>query len=145
VAYADACEPRWNTVRLFALDPARQFRCPPPAKYDLNPTSPFMKLTQEVYAIGRQQDSTERAIAYFWDDNAFVTNVAGHVMYASKKMTPPGHWMAIATTLARQRELSQLQAAQVYALTAIAMFDAFVACWDEKYTHVRIRPETVIN
>ena len=48
-----------------------------------------MKLTQEVYAIGRQQDSTERAIAYFWDDNAFVTNVVGHVMYASKKMTPP--------------------------------------------------------
>ena len=53
--------------------------------------------------------------------------------------------MAIATTLARQRELSQIQVAQVYALTAIAMFDAFVACWDEKYTHVRIRPETVIN
>lgn len=25
------------------------------------------------------------------------------------------------------------------------MFDAFIACWDEKYTSVRIRPETVIN
>lgn len=144
-AYADACEPLWNTVRLFVLDSARQFRCPPPARYDLSHNSPFWKLTQEVYTIGKRQDKDEQAIAYFWDDNAFVTNVSGHVMFASKKMTPPGHWMAIATTLARQQKLSQLQTAQVYALTAVAMFDSFIACWDEKYTHVRIRPETVIN
>lgn len=144
-AYADACEPQWNTVRLFALDSVHQFRCPPPARYDLSPGSPFRKLTEEVYRIGKRQDKTEQAIAYFWDDNAFVTNVAGHVMFASKKMTPPGHWLAIATTLARQQKFSMIQAAQLYALSSIAMYDAFIACWDEKYTHIRIRPETVIN
>ena len=143
-AYADACEPQWNTVRLFTLDSVRQFRCPPPAKYDLN-QQPSGSLTQEVYTIGKRQDKKEQAIAYFWDDNAFVTNVSGHVMFASKKMTPPGHWLAIATTLARQQKFSMIQAAQLYSLTSIAMFDAFVACWDEKYTSVRIRPETVIN
>lgn len=144
-AYADACEPQWNTVRLFTLDSARQFRCPPPAKYDLNHNSPFWKLTEEVYTIGQRQDKTEQAIAYFWDDNAFVTNISGHVMFASKKMSPPGHWLAIATTLARQQKLNMVQAAQLFSLTSIAMFDAFIACWDEKYTHIRIRPETVIN
>ncbi|GAB3543901.1 vanadium-dependent haloperoxidase [Spirosoma fluminis] len=144
-AYADACEPQWNTVRLFALDSARQFRCSPPAKYDLSPASPFWKLTKEVYDIGQRQDKTEQAIAYFWDDNGFVTNVSGHVMFASKKMTPPGHWMAIATTLAKQQQFSLIKAAQLYSLTAVAMFDAFITCWEEKYTYVRIRPETVIN
>lgn len=143
--YADACEPQWNTVRLFTLETARQFRCPPPAKYDLTPASPFWKLTQEVYTIGKRQDKNEQAIAYFWDDNAFVMNISGHVMFASKKMTPPGHWLAIATTLARQQKFNMIQAAQLFSLSSIAMYDAFVACWDEKYTSVRIRPETVIN
>ena len=144
-SYADACEPQWNTVRLFALDSARQFKCPPPAKYDLNPNSEFWKLTQEVYDMGKRADKEEQAIAYFWDDNAFVTNISGHVMFASKKMTPPGHWIAIATNMARQKKFDMIQTAQLYSLTSIAMFDAFIACWDEKYSSVRIRPETVIN
>ena len=144
-SYADACEPQWNTVRLFTLDSARQFPCPPPATYDLNRKSKFWKLTQEVYDMGKRQDKEEQAIAYFWDDNAFVTNISGHVMFASKKMTPPGHWLAIATTLTRQQKFSMIQSAQLYSLASIAMYDAFIACWEEKYTSVRIRPETVIN
>ncbi len=144
-AYADACEPQWNTVRTFALDSVRQFVYPPPAKYDLTRTSPFWKLTQEVYDMGKRADKEEKAIAYFWDDNAFVTNVSGHVMFASKKMTPPGHWLAIASNLARQKKFSMIQSSQLYALSSVAMFDAFIACWEEKYKTVRIRPETVIN
>jgi hypothetical protein len=32
-----------------------------------------------------------------------------------------------------------------YAKTAIALFDAFVECWDAKYSYNTARPETVIN
>jgi hypothetical protein len=32
-----------------------------------------------------------------------------------------------------------------YALTSIVMFDAFIECWDAKYTYATIRPESVIN
>ncbi len=32
-----------------------------------------------------------------------------------------------------------------YTKTAIALFDAFVSCWEEKFTSNLIRPETVIN
>ena len=35
--------------------------------------------------------------------------------------------------------------ARVYALTAIALYDAFISCWDEKYRSNYIRPVTVIN
>ncbi len=144
-AYADACEPMWNTVRPFTLDSVRQFVCPPPAKYDLAKNSPFMKLTNEVYDIVKNLTDEQRTTAYFWDDNAFVTNVVGHVMFANKKMTPPGHWLAITRTVARDKKLDMMQATEAYTLGSLSMFDAFVSCWDEKYKSVRIRPETVIN
>ena len=138
-AYADACEPQWNTVRLFTLDSARQFRCPPPARYDLNPASPFWKLTQEVYTMGKRQDKNEQAIAYFWDDNAFVTNISGHVMFASKKMTPPGHWLAIATTLARQQKFSMIQACPTV-FTDVHCHVRCVCCLLGREVHQRANP-----
>lgn len=144
-AYADACEPQWNTVRSFTLDSLAQFRCPPPVSFDLGKSSAFWKLTEEVHNTVNKQTEEQRAIAYFWDDNAFVTNVSGHVMYASKKMTPPGHWQAIVTTLATQQKFSMMASLEAYTLSSIALFDAFIVCWDEKYRSVRIRPETVIN
>ncbi len=144
-AYADACEPMWNTVRPFTLDSVKQFSCPPPAKYDLAENSEFMKLTREVYDVVKNLDEEQRTTAYFWDDNAFVTNVVGHVMFANKKMTPPGHWLAITRTVARDKKLGFVQSTEAYALNSIAMFDAFISCWHEKYSSVRIRPETVIN
>lgn len=144
-AYADACEPMWNTVRPFTLDSVRQFVCPPPAKYDLTKNSPFMKLTHEVYDIGKNLTEDQRTTAYFWDDNAFVTNIVGHVMFANKKMTPPGHWLAITRTVARDKSLDLMQATEAYTLGSLAMFDGFISCWEEKYKSIRIRPETVIN
>ncbi|WP_031526161.1 vanadium-dependent haloperoxidase [Dyadobacter crusticola] len=144
-AYADACEPMWNTVRTFTLDSVTQFRCPPPAKYDLNKDSKFMKLVMEVYDIGNNLTDDQKATAYFWDDNAFVTNVVGHAMFANKKMTPAGHWLAIIRTVTTDKKLDLMQATEAYTLGALSIFDAFVACWDEKYRTVRIRPETVIN
>ena len=32
-----------------------------------------------------------------------------------------------------------------YTKTSIAMFDAFIECWDTKFTYNTVRPETVIN
>jgi hypothetical protein len=144
-AYADACEPMWNTVRTFSLDSVTQFRCPAPAKYDLNKDSPFMKLTMEVYNMGKNLSEEQKATAYFWDDNAFVTNVVGHAMFANKKMTPAGHWLAIIRNVTTEKKLDLMQINEAYTLGALSLFDAFVSCWDEKYRSVRIRPETVIN
>jgi len=144
-AYADACEPMWNTVRTFTLDSVTQFRCPAPAKYDLAKNSAFMKLAMEVYNTGNALTEKQKEIAYFWDDNPFVTNVVGHAMFANKKMTPAGHWIAIIRTVAQDKKLDLMQCNEAYSLGSLALFDGFVSCWDEKYRSVRIRPETVIN
>ena len=37
----------------------------------------------------------QRGIAAFWDCNPYVMHVQGHTMFATKKVTPGGHWMGI--------------------------------------------------
>ncbi|MFN3849022.1 MAG: vanadium-dependent haloperoxidase [Spirosomataceae bacterium] len=144
-AYADAVEPNWGKIRPIALDSANQFMPPRPPAYDLNKTSPFMKEVMEVYNIGKNLSEEEQRVAWFWDDNAFVMNVVGHVMFANKKMTPGGHWLAITQTICKNKKASFGQTVEAYMLVSFALRDAFIACWDEKYRSHKIRPETVIN
>lgn len=144
-AYMDAAEPQWNKLRCWAMDTCNQFMPPRPFPYSLAKGSPYEKELDEVYQIGKNLDKQKQDIAYFWDDNAFVMNVAGHVMYASKKMTPGGHWLAIAQTIARKQKLTMMRTVEAYALTSFALSDGFISCWDEKYRSKTVRPETVIN
>jgi hypothetical protein len=144
-AYAEACEPQWHKMRSFTLDSAAQFLPPAPAPYDLAEDSPFYKMTREVYEAGKTLTDEQREIAYFWDDNAFVTNVKGHVTFASKKMTPAGHWLAIVSTVSKNQNIDLMRSLEAYTVTSIALYDAFVGSWQEKFRSVRVRPETVIN
>lgn len=144
-AYMDAAEPQWNKLRCWAMDTCNQFMPTRPLPYNMTVGNPYRKEVDEVYTIGKNLTKEQEATAYFWDDNAFVMNVAGHVMYASKKMTPGGHWMAIAQTVGRQKKLSMMQMVEAYALTSFALTDGFISCWDEKYRSNMVRPETVIN
>lgn len=143
--YAEACEPQWNLIRTFALDSAGQFAPAAPAAYDLDQNSDFHKLTMEVYAYGKDMTEEQKEIAYFWDDNPFVTNLVGHATFTEKKMTPPGHWIEITRTVAQDQQLSMIESLEAYTLSSIALFDAFISCWDTKYKTDRVRPVTVIN
>lgn len=143
--YAEACEPRWSAIRSFTLDTCTQFTPAPPAPYDLTPGSEFRKMVDQVYDYGKNGTPEQKQIAYFWDDNATVSNIKGHLSYLDKKMTPPGHWQAIVSTIARDRKLDMMQSLQAYTFSAIAMHEAFIACWEEKYRSNRVRPVTVIN
>ena len=143
--YADAMEPYWNTIRLTVLDSVNQFPAPPCPTYSLDKNSEFWKEVMEVYRINQNISDDQRNMAWFWDDNAFVMNVQGHVMFANKKMTPGGHWLAICTTALKQQEKSMLESAEAYMMTSAALHDGFITCWNEKYLTEKIRPETVIN
>lgn len=143
--YAEACEPKWSAIRSFTLDSSTQFTPPPPITFDLTPGSPFQQMVEEVYAYARNPTPEQREIAYFWDDNATVTNIKGHLSYLDKKMTPPGHWQAIVSTVARGRKLDMMQSLQAYTFSSIVLHDAFIASWEEKYRSNRVRPITVIN
>ena len=87
----------------------------------------------------------QKTIALYWDDNPAVMEHSGHLMFINKKLSPVGHWIGINTIASKMKNLSPIEVAQSYALTSIAMHDAFISCWNEKYTSQFIRPITVIN
>jgi PAP2 superfamily len=144
-AYTDAVEPNWRSIRSMAMDSAAQFKPAPVIPYNAAAGSPFMQEVQEVYKKGNTLTDEEKNIAWFWDDNAFVMNVQGHVMFADKKMTPGGHWLAITKTICKQQKTDFMQTIQAYTLVSFALRDAFISCWDEKYRSNKIRPESIIN
>ncbi|MEL6703609.1 MAG: vanadium-dependent haloperoxidase [Bacteroidota bacterium] len=144
-AYMDGVEPSWSQIRPFALETADQFAPPPPPPYSLDHASEFFRQAQEVYQIGATITEEQRAIASFWDCNPYVMHTRGHAMFATKKLTPGGHWVGIAAIASRMRGDDFAATAEAYTRTAIALSDAFISAWDEKYRSNLIRPETVIN
>ncbi len=145
-SYMDGVEPHWREIRSFTLQSADQFAPPPPTPYDMTPGSRFYNEVMEVYKALDAADRAEReAIANFWDCNPYKTNQIGHVMFATKKISPGGHWMNIAGVAARQAKRDFAQSVQAYTFTAVALHEAFISCWDEKYRSKLVRPETVIN
>jgi membrane-associated phospholipid phosphatase len=74
----------------------------------------------------------QKAIADFWADGPST-------------MTPPGHWMQIASAIVDQRLRHEApRAARALALVGIALADSFVSCWHTKYTYWTARPNQVI-
>ena len=143
--YMDGVEWCWNTMEPLVLDSASQFMPPRPPIFNKDTNSPFYKNVTEVYNIGKNLTEEQKEIARYWDDNPFVIEHSGHMMFANKKITPGGHWMGIAAIASKQTKAGAVKVAQAYAMTAVALYDAFISCWDEKYRSSYVRPVTVIN
>ncbi|MBC7892615.1 MAG: vanadium-dependent haloperoxidase [Sphingobacteriaceae bacterium] len=143
--YMDAVEPHWGKMQPLALDSSAQCPAEAPIAFGTAPTSPYWKEVREVYEIGNALTDEQKAIARFWDDNALVSHHTGHATFDTKKMTPGGHWISIAAQASRQAKAGWVPSARAYALTATALFDGFIACWDEKYRRQTLRPVTLIN
>jgi hypothetical protein len=144
--YMDGIEPHWRKIRPFVLDSATQFVPAPPTPFSMDPDSRFYEETMEVYNALEANDREERIeIAKFWDCNPYVSTHSGHVMFATKKITPGGHWIGITEIACKDANASVMQTAEAYSMVSIALADAFISCWDEKYRSNLVRPETVIN
>ena len=149
-SYMDGLEPHWNKIRPFVIDSAAQFKPVPPPAFSLEENSDFYKELKEVYDISneitkRGDESEEVAIAQFWDCNPYVSVSRGHLMFATKKITPGAHWIGINKIACRKSNFDFDDTVYAYAKTSIAIADAFISCWDEKYRSNLIRPETLIN
>jgi len=144
--YASAAEPHWKEIRPMVIDSAGIFQPVPPPSFNI--ADKHSKYYEEVTAIKNAVDSLtpdQRHMAEFWDDNPFKMNVTGHVMYGSKKFSPPGHWMSVVGIAAQQAKADYNTTVYAVAKTAIALFDGFIQCWYVKYKYNTARPETVIN
>lgn len=143
--YMEGIEPHWREIRPLVIDSAGQFEPIDPEAFSLDEGTEFYQQLIEVYEVGKNLDKDQKEIAEFWDCNPYVSHHRGHAMFATKKITPGGHWMGIVAIATRQAQNSFDETIEVYARTSIALFDGFISCWDEKWRSIVVRPETVIN
>lgn len=143
--YMDAILPYWHMMKPLVMDSAAQFKPVPPPHFDLKKGSRFFTEMTEVYEVGKKLTEEQQVIARFWDDNPNVTTHVGHLTFSNKKNSPGGHWINITSISCQKAGYDWMKSAQTYALVSVAMFDAFLSCWDEKYRSEYIRPVTAIN
>ena len=144
-AYIKAIEPHWGKLRTFIIDSAQQFKPPSPTPFSIDTNSQFFNEAKQVMLKGTSLSDEQVEIANFWDCNPFKMNVNGHVMYATKKISPGGHWINITALACKQSNAGLVQSAEAYACLSIILADGFISCWDEKYRSKVVRPETYIN
>jgi hypothetical protein len=124
-------QPCWGFIRTMVLTLGE---CPPASHpaFSTDPASDFYAAGLEAHDVVLGLTDEQKTIADFWSDGAGATG------------TPPGHWIAIVSQIARNDELSLATAAEAYARVGIAVHDAFIECWSAKYTYNLQRPVTYI-
>lgn len=128
-----ATEPWWGTLRPFVLRTPDECRPPAHAAWSTEPTSEFYAQAKRVYDVSRSLTDDQLQTVLYWADNPGQTG------------TPMGHWLAIASQLVTQRNLTAEQAAEMFVLVTLAQSDAFIGIWHEKYRTNLIRPVTYIR
>jgi hypothetical protein len=125
--------PEWGNVRTFAIPSGATCATPGNPPYSIEPTSQFYKEALQVYEAGKSATPEQIAIARFWSDDPMLS------------MTPPGHWVSIALQVAERANLPLEENVDLLARMGIAMSDAFVGCWREKFSYNLLRPVTYIK
>jgi PAP2 superfamily len=125
-------QPSWGSNRCMALPGAD---CPPGGHPPFSQLagSDFYREALEVYDVARSLTSEQEEIARFWSDDP------------GRTATPSGHSASIATQVLRREEASLARAAEAYVRVGIAVCDAFIACWHQKYVYNLIRPVTYLQ
>lgn len=132
-AYAIALDPQWANVKPFALTNPDQFAPSGPPALTSQEWADAVNETKSVgfvHSAMRTADQTQ--IAQFWND-------------APGTATPPGHWNAIAETVAQQQGDGLADDARLFAMLNVTLADAGITAWNTKYMYDTWRPITVIQ
>lgn len=126
-------KPHWPAMTCFCMTRGDQFRAVGPPKLT---STEYTASLKQVKALGGV-DSTVRTpeqtqIALFWADGVGT-------------VTPVGHWNRIAQGVAQERGVTMLDNARLFALLNLALADAAIVCWDNKYVYNFWRPVTGIR
>lgn len=134
--FSPALFPHFGDVRTFAA--SRDVRVEPPLEYSEEPSSQIyaqaleaMNLVNEIKGGGRYED---KWIAEFWSDDCPILT-----------FTPAGRWIAVTSQVLERHNVDLAKSLYSYAKVGIALSDAGVRCWDEKYRINYLRPIDYIH
>jgi hypothetical protein len=126
-------DPHWRYVQPFALPDLTHFLpSPPPPLESVEYAQAWDDVRRFGAKTGSERTAEQSQIAVFWSDFSYTA-------------TPPGHWLEMATAIAREKETALDDCARLFALLAIAQADAAIVCWEAKYRHNFWRPVTAIQ
>ncbi len=125
--------PDWGKNRPFAMPEGGSCPLPAPIAYSEDRTSEFYKEALEVFEVRKNLTPEQGMIARFWADDAMLSP------------TPPGHWISIAMQILQRDNADLDLEVDVLARLGIALADAFIGCWHEKFVYDLVRPVTYIR
>jgi hypothetical protein len=125
--------PEWGNNRTFAMPDGGACPLQGPPAYSEEKDSAFYKEAIEVLETVKNLTPEQRAIARFWSDDPMLSP------------TPPGHWISIAMQVAKQRNMTVEECADMLMRVSVAVADGFIACWRAKYEVDLLRPVTYIK
>ena len=132
-AFLPPLQPFWGQNRCLVISSGGAVVPGDPPVYSEEPGSAFHSEALEVYETVRDRTPEQEAIARFWSDDPGLTP------------TPAGHSLSIATQVLEADQASLAVAADTYLRIGLAVSDAFVACWHEKYRYLLLRPVTYLR
>ena len=129
-SFLSALQPSWGGNRCFAIANGAAYPPGDHPRYGEERRSRFGG--EATRGLRCRQLADERAGGHrpFWSDDPGAT------------ATPPGHSVSIATQVLRQERAGLATAAETYARVGMAVSDAFVACWYQKFRYNLLRPVT---
>ncbi|HET9278004.1 MAG TPA: vanadium-dependent haloperoxidase [Flavitalea sp.] len=130
--FAKPVIPYWGKLRTIVKGSIDNSQPPAPPEYSEEPTSDFYKMVKEVYDVDQNMTKEQKEIALFWKD-------------INPGFTAPGHWLHIMQQVFQKKNARLDQAAFAYALSGMALNDAWISCWKTRYDYNLLRPVTYIR
>lgn len=153
--FRSALEPHWDILQPFLIDSASQFSqgfaIPNSTEkrfgipYSSEKGSDFYAMVNYVYHTSINLYPEQKNIALYWDDNPDLNNFVGHIPKPRRHINPVSHWICIIAQFCSHEKYSFEKTSLVYALCSMAMADAVISVWHDKYKTELVRPVTYIR
>jgi len=135
--FGAAILPNWGNMRTFVAS-HDDLQLPAPPAYSTDPGSVMYKEAKYVHDLTESaradKDGEDYWIGQFWSDD-----------FSTLTFTPAGRWTAIATQIMQIEKVNMVDAAVVYAKVSIALSDAAIGSWENKYKYNTERPVDYIR
>ena len=124
--------PHWGSLRTIVSGSTINTQPPAPIPYSEDSSSAFYKQVKELYDISQNIKPEQKSIALFWKE-------------INPGITAPGHWLNILRQVIQKENAPMDKAAFSYALSGMALNDAWISCWKTRYIYNLLRPVTFIR
>lgn len=130
--YSKPIAPVWGNLRTMVSGSIENTEAPAPIPYSEDSSSSFYKEAKEVYDISQHMTEEQKQVALFWKE-------------INPGFTAPGHWLNILRQILQKEKAPLDKAVFSYAITGLAMNDAWISSWRMRYVHNVLRPVTYIR